>query len=320
MSSCFAIFELENATASASLRHVVLSDDLYHADARGQGEGPVVEIIDRRGKVLFSTRLHLHAALDLEAVQSQNASGHHHHHGTWAHPKMRSGFERLSLPWGHFSHAVRIGNSSNVHIPKRSEVFAPALLAQGHTLHEVKITGPYSKRTNIVFLADGYTEEELPKFARDVDVALQAMEKKAPFGDYSQFYNVWRIDTASQDSGATKPCGCPDCPQPCTPVSRRTAFGCAFGGPDALWVRRCITCNDEDVLTTVNALVPQATGILVMVNDDEYGGCASANVAAQSNSDDATFPEVVIHELGERAVGESTVGESTVGVKWQCKV
>jgi hypothetical protein len=170
-------------------------------------------------------------------------------------------------------------------------------VSQRHTVHEVKITGPHSKRTNIVFLADGYAEEDMAKFARDVDVALEAMENKAPFGDYSDFYNVWRIDTVSEESGATKSCGCPDCPIPCTPVIRRTAFGCAFGGPDGLWVRRCITCNDEDVLTTVNALVPWATGVLVMVNDYEYGGCATENVAAQSNSDEATFPEVVVSRI-----------------------
>ena len=75
----------------------------------------------------------------------------------------------------------------------------------------------------MVFLGDGYIEGELDVFARDVDRISEYMFNEIePYGSYSTAFNIWRIDRASPESGASHYEWNPQ-------AIRDTAYGCYYG-------------------------------------------------------------------------------------------
>ena len=67
-------------------------------------------------------------------------------------------------------------------------------------------------------------------------------------------------------------------------------------------IDRLIRCNDGDVVTEVNALIPEADGIMVLVNDPVYGGSGGFTYAT-SYTEGETGEMVASHELGHSLIG-----------------
>src|SRR5688572_32227836 len=82
-------------------------------------------------------------------------------------------------------------------------------------------SGDPTKRVDIVVVGDGYTAEELGDFASDVNQFFNGVFAQEPFREYKNYFNVRRIDIASNDSGA-------DHPERVPPVVRNTAFDAAY--------------------------------------------------------------------------------------------
>ncbi len=78
-------------------------------------------------------------------------------------------------------------------------------LAQA-TLTQVLNNGLSSNRINVVFLPDGYTASELPKFlSTDVYLMMNSFFNNLPFNEYKTYYNVYAISVASNESGSDHP-------------------------------------------------------------------------------------------------------------------
>jgi len=153
-------------------------------------------------------------------------------------------------------------------------------------------SGPSSDRLDLVFLGDGYTEDQLGDYARDVDRMTGYLLSIEPYGAYSDLFNVWRVDVVSNDSGASHfETGRND--------AADTALGCYYGCGG---IDRLTCCDDSTVMSLVGDTVPGADGIMVLINDDTYGGSGGFNYATSYVGFDFGT-QVAAHELGHSLIG-----------------
>jgi hypothetical protein len=156
----------------------------------------------------------------------------------------------------------------------------------GQVVVPLQVTGDSAKRVDIAVLGDGYTADELGKFATDVNQFLAGFFAQSPFDEYKNFLNVWRIDVASNESGA-------DHPEQTPPVFKDTAFDATY---NCAGIQRLICVSTSKVSTAVGVLAPsQRDLILVIVNDPEYGGSGGSVAVASTNS---AAVELILHETG----------------------
>ena len=81
---------------------------------------------------------------------------------------------------------------------------APTASAQepgSATVVPIQITGPPSERLNLVIMGDGYQADEMDKFRADVDRNLNVQWSIEPFRSYRHYFNIYRLEIVSQDSG-----------------------------------------------------------------------------------------------------------------------
>lgn len=149
----------------------------------------------------------------------------------------------------------------------------------------VRGNGPDENRVNVVVLGDGYAQGEIDKYADDVEVLLTELFAEQPFADYAAYFNVRRIDVVSKESGAD---------HPSQQIFRDTALHARYECLDRPW-GLCI--DGGAVLDVLDRSVPSIDRpiVLVLVNDQEYGGSGGAYAVASVHQDNA---EIMLHELG----------------------
>jgi IgA Peptidase M64/Protein of unknown function (DUF2934) len=167
-------------------------------------------------------------------------------------------------------------------------------VADGQVLgaHLIVNNGPASQRWNLVIVAEGYRDIEMPQFAADAAACAQALLASPPFDLLAAGINVHRLDIASVDSGADDPAACGG-----TGLVARTYLDASFCN-NGIW--RLLTVNVGMALQTVNTFVPQWHAIWVIVNSTVYGG-SGGTVAVFSK--DPNAHEIAFHELGHSAFG-----------------
>ena len=148
-----------------------------------------------------------------------------------------------------------------------------------------------AERWNLVMVAEGYREVELPSFAAAVDAFVARLAATPPFDRLISGVNVYRIDVASTESGADDPVVAGGG----TGRSARTFFDASFGKDG---VHRLLVVDDALVLSTVGRVFPAWHMIMVLVNSDVYGG-SGGSVAVFSKADRAE--EIGLHEIGHTA-------------------
>ncbi len=157
--------------------------------------------------------------------------------------------------------------------------------------------GPASNRVNVVFLGDGYTASQIETtYVADIDKYLNHMfyENQDPFTRYEKFFNVYRINVVSNESGADVP------PQN---IYRDTALDAKYyfdGVTD-----RLLYVSESKANTALNNGLA-GSGItadmkLVTVNDTRYGG-GGGNYAVFAGGN-SSAPEIALHESGHSFSG-----------------
>jgi hypothetical protein len=128
--------------------------------------------------------------------------------------------------------------------------------------------GPASNRVNIVFLGDGYTAGEInTTYTQHINSILAHFfdQGEDPFPRYRNFFNVYRVDVVSPESGAdAPPLG----------IYRNTALDASYyygGGPERLlYVNEIAAWNTLDEALSGSGISPHMR--LITVNDTRYGG------------------------------------------------
>ena len=142
------------------------------------------------------------------------------------------------------------------------------------------------KGFDLVFVADGFTEEEMPQFFQAVQNYRSFSEQYEPvFNLQKNAWNIHLIQIPSQDSGVD---------EPKSGIFKDTVFDSSF---ECEWVDRIICVDQEKVLDVVSDHFPQYDAILVLANSSRSGGASLGNniiTSAMSKN----LNQTIIHELG----------------------
>ncbi|GAB4316540.1 MAG: hypothetical protein Kow0074_04520 [Candidatus Zixiibacteriota bacterium] len=152
--------------------------------------------------------------------------------------------------------------------------------------------GPDAERFNLVVLAEGFRASEQEIFNNAVDQIVASLFNYPPLDTLTGAFNVYRINVASDQSGA-------DNPIPCDPEGFyvNTYFDatyCAGGIPRALVV------NNSTAFSVMNTYVPTWDQGVVIVNDTKWGGTGGS---LSTTSLASGWENIVIHEMGHSAFG-----------------
>lgn len=153
-------------------------------------------------------------------------------------------------------------------------------------------TGPLDNRVNVVILGDGFTEQELPKFAQEAKKFADFFLAYDPYLRYDKYFNFFAIRTPSVESGVTNPGTAPDAYKDQPVGTKNTFFGSSFGS----YIHRLVVITKPDVLNALLASqFPMYDLIVVIVNTAFYGG-SGGSISVHTLHDQANA--IGVHEIG----------------------
>lgn len=153
-------------------------------------------------------------------------------------------------------------------------------------------TGPLDNRINVVILGDGFTQQELPKFATEAKKFADFFLAYDPYVRYRSYFNFFAIRTPSAESGVTNPGTAPDAYKDQPVETKNTFFGSSFGTS----IHRLVTIAKYDVLNKLLAnQFPMYDLVVILVNTPFYGGSGGSisvhTLHTQANT-------IGVHEIG----------------------
>ncbi|PSL24312.1 M64 family metallopeptidase [Dyadobacter jiangsuensis] len=169
---------------------------------------------------------------------------------------------------------------------------AAVCFGQEYQVDTLYKTGPMDNRINVVILGDGFTQEELPKFATEAKNFADFFLGYNPYLHYRNYFNFFAIRTPSAESGVTNPGTAPDAYKDQPVGVKNTFFGSTFGSS----IHRLVTISKYDVLYALLAKqLPMYDLVIVLVNTPFYGGSGGSisvhTLHTQANT-------IGVHEIG----------------------
>jgi hypothetical protein len=162
--------------------------------------------------------------------------------------------------------------------------------AQRFAVDTLSMTGKIDQRINMVFLGDGYREEQLDKFITDVQWMMDALFAKPPYSQYRDYFNCFAIKVPSVVEGAAN--------DPDSLINNY--FGSTFNYA-GIW-RLVVPVRSNLVFQVVTNNFPEYDQVFMIVNDTRYGGSGGWISTSTVHADG---PEICIHELGHSFAGLS---------------
>ena len=150
--------------------------------------------------------------------------------------------------------------------------------------------GTPETKVDIVFIADGYTENEINKFRLDLQKATTAFFALEPLKSMQNKFNIRGVFKPSLQSGVT---------EPAAGIIKKTAVNTAF---DALGSERYMLTEDIKSLRDIAAYVPY-DAIFIMANSNRYGGGGIYNFYCTFTSDNINSSYLMTHEFGHSFFG-----------------
>ncbi len=145
--------------------------------------------------------------------------------------------------------------------------------------------GDPKEAIDVAFLAEGYTEEEMPLFYAHAEEAVKAILRHEPFCNRKSDFNFIAVASPSADSGVSVPKD---------DIWKDTAFGSHYS-----------TFYSDRYLTTPQVFdVHDALGgvpyehIIILANSPVYGGGGIYNSYTLTTTGNENFAPVVVHEFG----------------------
>ncbi len=142
------------------------------------------------------------------------------------------------------------------------------------------------KGYDLVFVADGFTQDEMVYFHEAVNNYRTFSEQyENVFAGQQNAWNIHLIQIPSNESGVD---------EPKSGILKDTTFDSSF---ECEWVDRIICVNQEKVLDVVSEHFPQYDTILVLANSTRNGGASLGNNIITSSMN-RNLNNTIIHELG----------------------
>lgn len=163
-------------------------------------------------------------------------------------------------------------------------------------IDKILFNGDSEKKVDILLLGDGYTKKEIKKFRRDVQRYTKALFDAEPFKSRIDDFNVWAIESISEESGID---------QPRKNIWKDNLLGARY---NALDLPRYVLSRSNKVIRDVASLVPYDT-IFLLINSPRYGGGGIYNFQAtcytgtENDEPDWWSDYVFVHEFGHLFAG-----------------
>jgi len=145
--------------------------------------------------------------------------------------------------------------------------------------------GDPAKKVDIVFLAEGYTEDQVDKYKQDVQKYVNHLFSYEPFKSNKAKFNIHVVISISDESGTDIPGDS---------IWRSTILNSNFY---TFGTERYLTTQDYKTVRDLAALVPYDQ-IYILTNTAKYGGGGIYNFYNLCVSDHNSAPAVFVHEFG----------------------
>lgn len=159
-----------------------------------------------------------------------------------------------------------------------------------HSYTKIMDNGDPATKVDLVFLAEGYTLEEMDKFEIDAKRFVDYMFSFEPYASQKEKFNIWLVKSASLESGTDIPGDS---------IFKNTVLNSNFY---TFGSERYLTTEDFTAVRDAASVVPY-DDICILVNSEKYGGGGIYNHYCISSVDNALSNEVFIHELGHSLGG-----------------
>ena len=158
------------------------------------------------------------------------------------------------------------------------------------TVLEIHKSGDPHEKVDFVWIAEGYTQDELSVFEEDVEHLKKLLFGMAPYKKHKRKFNIHGVFKPSMDSGID---------EPRQGVYRRTAVDASF---NALHLERYVLTENNKAYRDLAAHVPY-DGLYILVNSDRYGGGGIYRFFGITTTHDVRSDGVFLHELGHSFAG-----------------
>ncbi len=191
--------------------------------------------------------------------------------------------------------AARSRQDMQFHPLLKVEIEPNSLFIDRGKLKENRLTsllknGSSNQKVDLVFLAEGYTEEEQDKFIADARRFMSALFQAKPFSEHQSDFNVWAVGIVSEESGTDVPG---------EGIYRNTALNSGFY---TFGIDRYLTTRDMRSIRDAIWNVP-ADAVYVLINSARYGGGGIYNFYACGTADHPKTPFIFTHEFGHSFAG-----------------
>jgi len=167
------------------------------------------------------------------------------------------------------------------------------ILPERHLVYPSKCiqkSGNPSKCLDITFLAEGYTQDEMPKFRKDADRFTEFIRECSPYKENRNNINFWIVESPSEESGTD---------QPNNGIWKKTIMNASF---NTFGTDRYLTTFDNQSMRDLAANTPYDQ-IIIIVNTEKYGGGGFYNTYALCAADNSLSNYVLVHEFGHSLGG-----------------
>jgi hypothetical protein len=172
--------------------------------------------------------------------------------------------------------------------PKKDELKVKS--ENNYPVSEILKSGKPNRKLDLVFLPEGYTEAEIPKFLEDCMRFTGYLFNTDPYGNYIEDMNIRAVMAPSEESGT-------DIPGDTIFVNTLLNSNFFTFGSD-----RYLTTSDFKKVRDVASAAPYDQ-IIILVNHPRYGGGGIYNFYAISTVDDKNSGFVFTHEFGHSFAG-----------------
>lgn len=168
---------------------------------------------------------------------------------------------------------------------------------------QVVNNGNPMEKVDLVFLPDGYNQDEMELFTSDVRTYTNYLFGCSPFKENKDRFNIWAVLSPSMESGVDNPG---------TGNWKNNLFGMTYYTQD---VERYLMSGDIKTIRDYSALTPY-DNIMIISNSSQYGGGAIYNYYTSFPNKNNNGDYLIVHEFGHNfcALGDEYY-TSEVGVE-----
>ncbi len=154
----------------------------------------------------------------------------------------------------------------------------------------IHYSGASEIKVDLVFVAEGYTADEMDKFILDANRFAGYLFDIEPYKSRKNDFNIWAVRSLSADSG---------CDIPQSDIWKSTAISSSFY---TFRIDRYLTAPNQKLVASAVSNLP-CDAMYVIVNTEKYGGGGIYNFYGLSMSDHKLSAQVFVHELGHSFAG-----------------